>query len=361
MITYYITILLVFGFLCIAQRNIVKSIGINNETVTKKTSVTTFFFVLVAIVLIFVAGFRYYVGSDYGGYFKGFGHYAASFWSSLKELNEPGIAFVAKIVSFFSSNGMTFVFVCSFITIVLFLSTIYKNTDMLLLATLLYIFMGCWHGSFNGVRQYLAAAIIFSGVKFIKTRQFWKYALIVFIAFLFHASAIIMIFPYFIAYNKINFRNITLLIIASVIILFSSSELLDLAGLILRDDFSIENKYITTSVSILRVLVAVVPAVFFILVYSGRSISKEQRFWINFLIINGIVMFATSNSTYFARMGIYTAPFSTLGIAELVKGLKPREKKVFPVVIVVAFFLFWLYSIQSSGALNNFQWIFGKV
>ena len=65
-----------------------------------------------AATLIFVSGFRYYVGTDYGGYFKGFGHYAASFWPSLKELNEPGIAFVAKMVSFFSSNGMTFVFVC---------------------------------------------------------------------------------------------------------------------------------------------------------------------------------------------------------------------------------------------------------
>ena len=357
MITYLITILLVFGFLCVAQKNIVKSIGPDDETITKKTSVATFFFVLAAATLILVSGLRYYVGTDYGGYYKGFGRYAASFWPSLKELNEPGIAFIAKIVSFFSSNGMTFVFVCSFITVTLFLSTIYKNTEMLLLATLLYIFMGCWHGSFNGVRQYLAAAIIFSGVRFIKERKFWKYALIVFIAFLFHASAIIMIFPYFIAYNRISFKNIALLIIASIIVLFSFSELLALAGFILRDEIS-EQEYITTSVNALRIVVAIAPAVFFVFVYSGRPLSKEQRFWMNFLIINGIVMFATSNSAYFARMGIYTAPFSAIGIAELVKGLKPRERKVFPLIIVVAFFLFWVYSIAKSAALNNFQWIF---
>ena len=360
MTTYYITILLVFGFLIMAQKSILKDTGINNEIIYKKTPTTRLFFVLSAITLIFVAGFRYDVGSDYSNYYGSLNRFDLSFWSSLKELDEPGIKFIAKIINMVGGNATAFIFVCAFITIVLFLATIYKNTDMLLLATLLYVFMGCWHGAFNGVRQYLAAAIIFAGINFIKERKFWKYALIIFIAFLFHASAIIMIFPYFIAYNKINFRNIALLIVASIILLFSFSELLDLAGFILRNEFT-ELEYVTASVNILRVLVAIAPAVFFILVYAGRPISKDQCFWMNLLIINGIIMFATSNSTYFARIGIYTAPFSTLGIAELVKGLKPREKKVFSIIIIFAFFLFWLYSVQTSEALNNFQWVFGYI
>ena len=359
MTTYYITIFIVFGFLIMAQKNIIKDTGINNEIIYKKTLATRLFFILAALSLVCVAGFRYDVGSDHTNYYFSFERYSSEFWPSFKELDEPGIRFIAKIVSIIGGNSAAFIFACAFVTIVLFLSTIYKNTDMLLLATLLYVFMGCWHGSFNGMRQYLAAAIIFAGIKFMKERKFWKYALIVFIAFLCHASAIIMIFPYFIVYNRINFKNIGLLIIASIIVLFSFSELLDLAGFILRNDLT-ESDYITTSVNILRVLVAIVPALFFILVYSGRPLSKEQRFWMNFLIINGIVMFATSNSAYFARMGIYTAPFSALGIAELVKGLKPRERKVFPAIILIAFFLFWVYSIQSSEALNNFQWVFGK-
>lgn len=361
MTTYYITILLVFAFLYIAQKNTEKSISINNETVIEKTSVTKFFFILTAITLILVAGLRYNVGSDFGAYYKGFDRLAAEFSSKLSELNEPGIRFIAKLISLVGGNAALFIFVCAFITIVLFLSTIYKNTDMLLLATLLYVFLGCWHGCFNGIRQYFAAAIIFAGVKFIKERKFWKYAILVFIAFLFHASAIIMIFPYFIVYNKINFRNIILLILASVFILFSFSELLDLAGFILRDELSEESKYITTTVNTFRVLVAIAPAVFFLFVYSGRPISKDQRFWLNFLIINGVIMFATSNSAYFARMGIYTAPFSALGIAELIKGLKPRERSVFSIIIVVAFFLFWQHSIEKSVALNDFKWIFSNI
>ena len=40
---------------------------------------------------------------------------------------------------------------------------------------MLYIFIGAWHGSFNGMRQYLAAAILFSGHRFIKERKFKEY------------------------------------------------------------------------------------------------------------------------------------------------------------------------------------------
>ena len=111
---------------------------------------------------------------------------------------------------------------------------------MLLPATLLYIFLGCWHGAFNGIRQYLAAAIIFSGVNFIKERKFWKYALIVFIAFLFHSSAILMIFPYFIANNKVSLSNILFLITASIVILFSFSEVLQFTGFLLNENLSDE-------------------------------------------------------------------------------------------------------------------------
>lgn len=361
MTTYYITLLLVFVFLCIAQGNMLKSTGLNNETVYEKTNITKTFFIVVSAILIFVAGCRYCVGTDYGSYLRGFEKYAAEFWPKLLELNEPGIRFIAKIVTLFRGSATIFLFVCAFITVALFLATIYKNTDMLLLATLLYIFLGCWHGCFNGVRQYLAAAIIFSGITFIKERKFWKYALVVFIAFLFHASAIIMIFPYFMAYNKINFRNIALLIIASIIILFSFSELLNFVGFILRDEITTEYEYITRSVNIIRVLVAIAPAAFFLFAYAGRPLSKEQRLWINFLIINGIVMLATSNSAYFARMGIYTASFSAISIAELIKGLYKREKIIFSCVIIVTFLIFWMHSIKTSDALNNFMWIFGNI
>lgn len=364
MFTYYITFFVVFLFVLTAQNNIIISTNnSNNEIVAKKTDSAKLFFALAVIILIFVAGFRYNVGADFLTYYKNWQTYAVEFFDSLLNFKEPGIRFIAYIIDILNGGGKEFIFVTSLITIVLFTSTIYKNTDMLLPATLLYIFLGCWHGAFNGIRQYLAAAIVFAGVRYIKQRKFWKYALIIFIAFLFHSTAILMIFPYFIAYNNISFRNIMLLIAASLVVLFSFSEVLNFAGFITNaeNDYLNAGEYITNSVNILRVLVAIAPALFFIILYQNRIITNEQRFWLNMLIINGVLMFATSNSTYLARMGIYTVSYSAIGIPELIKGINPKNKRIVTTFILAAFAAFWLYEISNSYSLNNFRFVFNNI
>ena len=255
-------------------------------------------------------------------------------------------------------NGVTVIFLSAAVTVILYLKTIYDNTDSLATATLLYLFLGCWHGSFNGIRQYLASAVIFAGLKYIKEKKFWKYAFIVFIAFLFHTSAIIMLFAYFITHLEIRFRNIVLLIIGSLLILFSFNGVLELAGFLLKQNYGINSAYLTRSVNSLRVLVAVAPAVFFLIFYWKREKTSEQKMWLNLLILNGIMMFATSNSAYLARMGIYTAPFTTLGIPELLKGISFRNRNIIRVVILLLYAVFWWYDITQSGALNNFKFVF---
>ena len=185
-------------------------------------------------------------------------------------------------------------------------------------------------------------------------------AVVVFIAFLFHSSAIMMIFVYFIAYNKISFQNILFLISISLIVLFSFTEVLEFTGFLLNENLSDEGAYLTRSVNMFRILVAIAPAVFFLLLYQNKPINQEQRFWFNTLIINGVMMFATSNSAYLARIGIYTAPFSAIGISELIKGVNPKEKKLITTIILIAFAAFWLYEISNSSSLNHFTFIWQK-
>lgn len=362
MTAYYITLFFVLVFVAAAEKNILSLPKPDGTlTIRQKTNTTKTFFVLAAIVLIFVAGFRYGVGTDYFAYWLGYKKYASDFFESLLSLEEPGFKFICWVSVLIGGNGSTAIFLASLLTVYLFLTTIYRNTNLLLPATLLYIFLGCWHGAFNGVRQYLASAIIFSGVHFIKERKFWKYALVVFIAFLFHGSAMVMIFPYFIAHNKISFPNLLFLITASVIVLFSFTEVIKFTGIILNDDITDAGNYLTQTVNIFRVLVAIAPALFFLLVYQNQSITKEQQFWINMLVINAVIMFATSNSAYLARINIYTVSFVPLAIPELINGMNKKDKTLTTIIILVLFFAFWLYEISISDSLNNFKFIWNKI
>ncbi len=364
MTTYYFTIFLVIVFCSFAEYFDYKIVQFNILKQNTHKQMTLIFYIFAAAVLIFVAGFRYYVGADYVNYYNTNAYKASVFIERLKTLNEPGYFFITWVSEFFNGGGALSIFLSAAVTIFLCLRTIYKNTSYLLTATLLFIFIGCWHGAFNGIRQYLAAAILFAGIRFIKERKFWKYALVVFIAFLFHASAIVMIFAYFIAYNNISLKNIVILIIGSLIILASFNEILSFAGFILDQEFQdswlIGETYITRSINIIRIFIAAAPAVFFIILYQNKAVTKEQKFWLNMLILNAITWFATSNSAYLARMGIYTGPFLAIGIPELIKGVNIKEKKLLSAIIVVAFALFWWYEVSDSYTLNNFQFIFGK-
>lgn len=360
MSVYYITIFLVSLFCLLAKSYDYKTIQFDILNRNKHSQATMFFYIVAVCVLVFVAGFRYRVGTDFGGYYLSYDRYAKEFFGHLITLDEPGFRFICWFTVLLKGNGTTAIFLSAAVTIVLYLKTIYKNTDCLLSTTLLYIFLGCWHGSFNGIRQYLAAAVIFAGIRYIKDKKFWKYALIVFIAFLFHKSAILMIFAYFVAHNKINIKNIILMVLASLIVLISFTEVVKFTGFILQEDLSDEGTYLTASVNIFRVLVAVVPAIFYLIIYWKQEMTSEQRMWLNLLILNGIIMFATSNSTYFARMGIYTAPFTAIAIPELSNKFSYRNRVFIKIIILILYAAFWWYEISISSALNNFQWVFGK-
>lgn len=360
MSVYFITVSLIAILCLLAQRTNCSRMKLDSDGRYQHTKQTTLFYALAAGVLIFVSGMRYGVGTDFFGYFYNYENYAKELYECIKTLNEPGFRFICWIVVRLGGNGANVIFCSSVITMGLFLYTIYRNTDRFFLATLLFVFLGCWHGSFNGIRQYLAAAIIFCGVGYIKQHDFKKYCFVVFCAFLFHGSAILMIFAYFVAHNKINFRNIVLMVIGSLIILSSFDRVMEWTSFLLNAEYSETNEYLTNSVNFLRVLVAIVPSVFFLIMSWRKKWDEEQRCWMNFLILNSIMMLATSNSTYLARMGMYTTPFLALGIPELIKGLNYRNRKIISLVIPVAYAFYWWYEISNSSALNNFRFIWQR-
>ena len=119
---------------------------------------------LIYFLLVFIAGFRYDVGVDFFSYFYSFNSDLENVILSIKIFKEPGIrilSFVSRKLIF--DNGISLIFTCSSITIFLYLFTIYKYSKSFAFCVILYMLMGEWHGSFNGIRQYIASAILFFG------------------------------------------------------------------------------------------------------------------------------------------------------------------------------------------------------
>ena len=358
MTVYYIFIILVFIFTYFSQVSDKTEVveGIEKREY-EHSVISTFWFFLIVATMVFIGGLRFKVGTDYGAYYYFYEDFASSFLQKLKTYNEPGFSLICLLVTKFGGNGTAVIFISALMTYGISMFSLYNKTHYVLMFTLLYVFLGCWHEGFNAVRQCLAGTFIVLGMNSLREKRFFRYLFWVLIAGSFHRSAIVMIVLYFLVHRKISFKNIVLMIAACVVILFSFDYLFDFSETLLDANYSLEYGYITSSVNVLRILVAVAPAVFFLYLYKDIGFNEEDTFNMNFLLAHASIMIATSNSTFFARMGIYTSPFVAVAFPELFKVVDLSKRRIITVVIIVLYFAYWYYDISINSTLNSFQFI----
>ena len=316
--------------------------------------------ILLSAILIIISGLRYRVGTDYMAYYKSRVTDLQTVWKSFISFNEPGIKLLTFLSRSIYDDGQSLIFLSALITIGLYCWTIYRYHSMYLIAMLLYLFLGDWQGSFNGIRQYLAAAILFAGHRYIYNRDFPKYLLIVIVATLFHSSAIVMIIPYFLFARKPDITQLVILLIGSVVLSFSYEIIFRLIEDSKGKLLDTTDPYISNSVKIPRILVAFIPVSIYIILSKKEGNSAEQDFYVNALFLNAFAMLASMGSTYLARIGIYTGAILPIGYGYLFQTIEEkRSRRITIIFSMIVYFLYWIYSLQGHNL--TFHWIFEKV
>lgn len=357
MAAYYITILATFFFSFTALKS--EQLGLPKKG--RYNPLTKTLLVCTTCVLIFTAGLRYYVGTDFGAYYKGLVIYGGRLKESVANLDEPGLPIFATIVGRFTNDGAYLIFLCSAVCISLLLYSIFSNSDCFVFCAMLFIFTGLWHGTFNGVRQYLAASVILAGHRLILDKKLWKYLAFVFIAFCFHRSSVIMLVPFFIFRNRITFRNVLLLLVGTYIVSANYDVIFSFVGFLKDSDMVMEdNAYYSTTVNIFRVLIFCAPAVTVAVLYWKKSMDSEQSFYFNSLLANAAAMLATSNSAYLARLSIYTNVFTPLALAKLIRFRSKNIETFIKILIVALYAVFWYLEVSGSEALAEFEWVWER-
>ena len=353
MSVYDITVLVVVVISLLAQISGKKYKNNKNEI---RIDYNIFFLIIIGAVLIFVSGFRWQVGTDYYLYSIHYTRYITDFWEYILSLNEPGIAIIAKVSSWFYNDYATMFFLAALITIGLSIRTVVKNTKMLTLSILLYIFIGAWHGSFNGVRQYLAVAVIFAGHRFIIERKFLKYFGVVLLASLFHISALAMIILYFVPLKKLNLKKIGLMVLVTIVAIYSYEYIFDFLESLKGTNLT-EYDYMLREVNILRIAVQIAPLIVYYTLTIKKKLEPEDLFYINMLFVNAAIAIATSDSAYLARFYIYTNIFATISIPRLINFKDKHLTFLLTFVIIILYAMYWYIEISS---LQEFKWIFNR-
>ena len=355
---YWMLLLLVFGLGNLAQNNPISVRTRNGQYSIRPDKGAV---ILLSFILISVSGLRYWVGTDYGTYYRWIVSDWPTIWSRIIQYKEGGFFLLVKLARTIWNDGQSVIFLSALITVGLYCWTIYKYSPIYLISILLYLFMGEWQGSFNGVRQYLAAAIVFAGHRFILERKLWQYCLVVFIAGMFHTTALIMILPYFLFTRKADITQMVLLAVGAVIVRFSYGLIFNLIGGYKGTVMNVAgDTYLSNSVNIFRILVAFVPVMIYVFLCRKERHTKEQVFYANATLFNAFSMLAGMGNTYLARIGIYTNAAVIIGYVYLLEVINDEKtRKISTFFIMVIYLLYWLYSIQASG-IGNFRWFFGR-
>ena len=357
---YYGVLFAVIFWGYIAENNPKYIIKKNGKHEIKPDTVSV---IVLSLVLILVAGFRYRVGADYLSYY----HWRSSgweqVWNSITKFKEPGFVLLAYLSKTLVGHGQGLIFITASITIGLYCWIIYKYHRMYLVSILIYLFLGLWQGSFNGVRQYLASAILFSGHRYILEKKLWKYSLVVFTASLFHVTALIMIIPFFILNREADLQQIIIMTIGSIILRFSYDKVFLVIETLKGEELNMNSVYMNREISIFRVLVAFIPVLLYIVFCRKKNQTEEENFYINSLFFNAFTTLAGMGSSYFGRFGIYTNAMVTIGYGHLFLLIDDENsRKLTSCITMTILLLYWLYSLLGAGKyISNYQWIFSHL
>ncbi|MDO4230381.1 MAG: EpsG family protein, partial [Capnocytophaga sp.] len=183
------------------------------EIFTKQKNIAKYLFIFSCLLLFILSFIRWKTGTDwdnYQTYFEGilYKPYA-------NDSFEPGfraINYIARsiskeyTISLFFSGIILFTF--QSLGIVKF--SIYPMTSL----TFLY---ASQLANILFVRQWIAVAILFYSIKFIRDNKFWQFLLLVLLATTIHRSAIVFVLAWWIYQNWISFKKMLIVLASSIV------------------------------------------------------------------------------------------------------------------------------------------------
>jgi transmembrane protein EpsG len=356
---YYLSITLSFVAAVAAQSIGVARAAPGQVRVPVPRSAMAGMAVISGLVLALVAALRWRVGTDYWAYEFAYPAYKSVDWAELDFLGEPGIRVIAKVSSHIHDDPTTMFAMAALITVGLTVRTIYRYSTMFALSMLLYVLTTTWQLSFNAVRQCLAAAILFAGHRYITDRRLGKWVLVVAVAMLFHVSALVLLFLYWLPRKQIGVGRSTLLLLVAWSAVLFYDYVASALSVIKAQDIQ-TSSYFIEDVNPLRIAAAFAPPILYAALTDRSKLRPEDFFYINALILNAVILLGAVGSAYIARFAIYTTFYTAIAIPRMLNMDDRREASFIAGIVVCCYAVFWFLETSTASTLSDFRWVFER-
>ncbi|PAV31089.1 hypothetical protein CIL05_00055 [Virgibacillus profundi] len=335
-------------------------LGIIKSKVTKKL-----FVILITIQFVILNGLRSYnVGVDTIRYEKSF--LEVLNFNAIEDFLTSEIDFGYRVflefMTIFTDDFNMYLLIFAILTFALFGIIIYKYSKSIFLSYILFIGLGFFDHSFNIARQTLSIIIVLYSFKFIISRNFLKFLIVVCIAIVFHTAAFIFLPAYFIAQMKWSKTKIIIITIICTLISIFSKQIGKLLTFIYYDDAeAMINQYESAgSIGGLAVFIIVLLFIGLFIRNPIKHDDFQNRALFNIMVISLLIQLMSSFSYLFSRLNLFYLVFVIYYIPYLLyildKGpIKFKTKELIVVrliakfIITLVLILYYLNLIKING------------
>ncbi|MBR3144428.1 MAG: EpsG family protein [Clostridia bacterium] len=354
MIVYWSIFL--WAFAASSYMNLKREKAIERNANLKTNYKYSFLAVIIALLpLWFFAGFRTYGVGDTILYMEAFQKTSTSFY-----IPKYSSSFLYDVLRIFiksniSHSVIVWFFIMDTIAFIPLCAAFSRYSVDIQISLSFFILSGCFEYFFNGARQMIAIAICFYATKFLEKNKIFRYILFVFIASLFHGSAVVA-FACILLYRIKPWSRITwLMVFVTITFVFLPKNILAniISDAVENTDYSIYSTQLRTNgLNPIRAITLLVPPVIsFILRERIREKNNPMlNFTVNASIITGLMytLGIFINGLLVARVAMYFMIYNSLFYAYLFRMIIPKEKKIYRFIFFFAYIIFFIYQMYFS-------------
>ena len=322
------------------------------------------FICLVSLQFILISGLRSLsLGADDIGYESSFYYYNTMSWKQALEnlvsmftsfgnyeSRDMGYYIFTKLFSSICPSYRVFLFFVITVFMVGFSYYIYKYSNDYCMSYVIFAsFLFTIYGM-SVIRQALAVTIcIFFGMKYVKTRNLFKFLLVMFVAFLFHQTILIFIPYYFIYDLKINTFYKIGLPIAFIAVLILNSQLVSIFLVGTYSKYGIVDSRPPYNLFFLVTMVVIVSIFFY---EKLKLLNKNIHRYINAVVCGMFLLELSMVVPIFVRLAYNYILFIVFLIPELFNLFKERQA----LAIKILFYIVLIGLLIKTGATYKFLW-----
>ncbi|MEX2461031.1 MAG: EpsG family protein [Paenibacillaceae bacterium] len=317
-------------------------------------------FVFIAVLsLVLISGLRKNIGDTFA-YLLTYRLVPEYNWDFILAQKEQGFIFLQLFLHKFSANPQILIFTVALITNVIIGIILYQYSRFFELSLYVYITSGLYLVSMNGIRQFLAGAILFAGTKYIMDGSWKKYMLVVFLATTVHQSALILIPIYFIVRREAWTKTTLFLLFLAVVLAIGYNQFSGAFFEVIGDSTYGQYKdFQEGGANILRVMVQAAPL---LPAYFGRKKLREllpkSDYIVNLSLLGLVFMIISTQNWIFARFIIYFGLYNLILISWVVPLFAKQYQKLIYYVILVTYFIYFFYeSVISLGIIYKSDYL----